>query len=112
MDHSSEVDDPTRKIIGQSKAISSSIRKCNGPIRVHWQCLQETQWAKEKQSTAASANAMGPSECISSASQKYNGPKQSNWQQHPLMQWAHLSASAGPSRNIMGQGEVIGSNIR
>src|SRR5229473_3046247 len=59
--HQSASAKPSRKIIGQSEANSSSIHQCYGPIQVHRQCLPETQWAKEKQSTAVSTNAMGPS---------------------------------------------------
>src|SRR5258708_22166411 len=73
--HQSASAEPSRKIIGQSAANSSSIHQCYRPIQVHWQCLPETQSAKEKQSTAPSPNAIGPSECISSASQRSIAPR-------------------------------------
>src|SRR5260370_19777161 len=52
---------PPRNILGQNKAIGSSIRQCNRPIRMHRQCLPEIYWAKAKQLAAASANTLGPS---------------------------------------------------
>src|SRR5260370_42492329 len=55
---------PPRNILGQNKAISSSICQCNGPIRMHWEGLQEIYWSKAKHSEAASANAMGQREGI------------------------------------------------
>src|SRR5260370_5260457 len=51
---------PPRNILGQNKAIGSSICQSNRPIQVHQECLPEIYWAKAKQSAAASPNPMGP----------------------------------------------------
>src|SRR5260221_13719698 len=103
---------PTRNIMGQGEAISSSIYKCSGRILVHQQCLPEIYWAKTKQSAAASANTIGPSECVGSASQKYIGPKQSNRQQHQLIQWAHPKTLAETSRTKVSQIIATATNTR
>src|SRR5260370_39845354 len=51
---------PPRNILGQNKAIGSSICQCNGPIQMHHQCLPKIYWAKVKKPAAPSANKMGP----------------------------------------------------
>src|SRR5258708_32736671 len=52
---------PPRNILGQNKAIGSSIHQCNRPIRMCQEYLTEVYWTKAKHSAAASSNAMWPS---------------------------------------------------
>src|SRR5258708_2632307 len=60
---------PSKNTMAKSEAIGSSIDQCNGPIRIHHQCLTKIKGAKANKQAAALP-----------------------------MQWAHLSASAVPPR--------------